>query len=136
MIWLIIILAVLGLGCLAVLLYIILTEIMNGCRDKKEPITIYEVSESSKAIRQEREESARKFWKAIAFAEEIFGRKLTEKEVWRLMQQGKWHCVGCDEKLEKIDDKLVECPLCGLKFQKDNAKSKIKCINNSGEIIL
>lgn len=137
MIWLIVILGVIGLGCLAVLTYFILTKgVDEWCAEIDKPITIYEKSESSERIRQEREEPARKFWKAIGFTEEILGRKLTEKEVWRVMQQGKWHCACCGEKLEKIDNKLVECPLCGLKFQKDNVKSKIKCINNRGEIIL
>lgn len=82
-----------------------------------------------------RVESAREFWERIGFTEEILGRRLTEKETWRLMQQGEWHCVGCGERLEKIDNKTVECPICSLKFQKDNAKSKIKCIANTGEII-
>lgn len=133
MIWLIVIVFALGLLAFAGFL---ITIYKLTWKETHEPITIYEESESSKRIRQEREESARKFWKDVAFAEEIFGRKLTEKEVWRLMQQGKWHCVGCDERLERIDDKLVECPLCGLKFQKDSAKSKIKCIGNTGEILL
>lgn len=135
MIWLIMILGVIGFGCVAVLIYIILTNLIEYFCSEKEPIIIYEESESSKRIRQEREESARKFWKAIEFTEEILGRKLTEKEVWRLMQQEKWHCACCGEKLEKIDDKLVECPLCGLKFRKDNAKSKIKCIGNMGVVL-
>ena len=134
MIWLIVILG--GLGCLAIVCFIIFWKATNECfGGKNEPITIYEVSESSKAIKQEREESAKKFWEAIDFAEEILGRKLTEKEVWRLMQQGKWHCACCGEKLEKIDNKMVECPLCGLKFRKDNTKSKIKCITNTGELL-
>lgn len=135
MIWLVIILS--GLGCLAALTLIIFyTKAINErSGGKKEPIIIYEASESTKAAREEREESAKKFWKAIDFTEEILGRKLTEKEVWRLMQQEKWHCACCGEKLEKIDNKLVECPLCGLRFQKDNAKSKIKCITNTGELL-
>lgn len=134
MIWLIIVLG--GLGCLAIVCFIMFWKATNECfGGKNEPITIYEASESAKAAREEREESARKFWEAIAFTEEILGRKLTENEVWRAMQQEKWHCACCGEKLEKIDNKLVECPLCGLKFQKYNAKSKIKCITNMGDIL-
>ena len=132
MIWLIIILFALGLLAFAGFL---ITIYKLTWKETHEPRIIYEVSESSKRIRQEREESAKKFWKAIDFTEEILGRKLTEKEVWRLMQQGKWHCACCGEELEKIDNKMVECPLCGLRFQKDNAKSKIKCIGNTGELL-
>lgn len=133
MIWLIMILS--GLGCLAIACFIIWNA-TNECFDgKNEPITIYEAPESATKARQEREESAKKFWEAIGFTEEILGRKLTEKEVWRVMQREKWHCVCCGEKLEKVDNKLVECPLCGLRFQKDNAKSKIKCVTNKGVVL-
>lgn len=133
MIWLIVILG--GFGCLAIVCFIIFWKAANECFGDKKEITIYEASESSKAAREEREESARKFWEVLARTEEILGRKLTENEVWRAMQQEKWHCACCGEKLEKIDNKLVECPLCGLKFQKDNAKNKIKCIGNMGDIL-
>lgn len=121
----------LGLLMVFAIIAAVLFDSLSAKKERRKSLEKH----TQKTPREIREEEAKKFWKEIASAEEIFGRKLTKKEVWRLMQQGKWHCAGCDEKLEKIDDKVVQCPLCGLRFQKDNAKSKIKCITNTGEII-
>lgn len=97
---------------------------------RRKSTIIYEETEWAKKEKEEREKNAKIFWQAVSIAEDALGRVLTDKEVWRLMQQEKWHCVGCGEKLEKIDSKLVQCPICGLRFRKKSAKSKIECIGN------
>lgn len=122
---------VLGLLTMFSIIATVLVDSLSAKKELRKPLEKH----TQKTPREIREEEAKKFWEAIGFTEEILGRKLTEKEVWRLMQQGKWHCASCGERLEKIDNKVVECPLCCLRFRKDNAKSKIKCITNTGEII-
>ena len=47
-------------------------------------------------------------------------------KIWKLMQEGKWHCVCCNAFLEPIDSTHVRCPNCGLRHRlgKDRIQTK------------
>lgn len=47
-------------------------------------------------------------------------------KIWKLMQEGKWHCVCCNALLEPIDSIHVRCPRGGLKHRLKNGAIQTK----------
>lgn len=85
------------------------------------------------SIIKKREDEAKEFWHIVSKAEELFGRKMTEKEVWKAMQNNRWRCVCCGDVLEKIDEETVKCPTCYLRFK--YLKGHIKTVSMNGKLI-
>ena len=47
-------------------------------------------------------------------------------KMWKLMQEGKWHCACCNAFLEPRDSTHVICPKCGLRHRFKNGVIQTK----------